>query len=60
MAQAVRKRPSRREVRLARAEATCRELRHAIANPWAADWNRVVDLLLDWLKVGPSNKFDRP
>lgn len=54
------KRLSRRDVRLARAEATCRELRYAIANPWLADWSRVADLLLEWLKVGPSNKFDRP
>lgn len=35
-------------------------MRHAIARPWEADWNRVASFLIHWMKVAPKSKFDRP
>lgn len=46
-------------VRLERAENVCRELRHAITEPKSADWHKVGDLLLKWLRVGPASKYER-
>jgi hypothetical protein len=50
----------RRMKRLERADVVCRELRHAIAHPSEADWRKVNDLLLYWMRVAGKDKYDRP
>lgn len=50
----------RRQQRLERADKVCRELRFALSDPNAADWNKVLKLLLSWMRVSGKDKYERP
>lgn len=50
----------RRMKRLERADKVCRELRHALCNPWESNWNKVMTLLLAWMRVAGKDKYERP
>ena len=50
----------RRQKRFERADKVCRELRHAIAHPSEADWQKVHKLLLSWMRVSGKDCYKRP